>query len=87
MACHPARSASLARIFTHTPHPALTPRRCRCGGPRGRSPPPSLRRGRTECGLKEYAGLATVEWLKPAWGRPRSWPPADIAGDMAVSGD
>ena len=40
--CHSARSASLARIFTHTSRPA--PLMCRCrwgGGQRGHSPPPA----------------------------------------------
>ena len=39
MACHAARSTSLARIFTHTSRPA--PRMCRCrgGGVRGGTAP------------------------------------------------
>ena len=37
-ACHSARSASLARIFTHTSRPAPLMCRCRWGGLRGHSP-------------------------------------------------
>ena len=40
-ACHSARSASLARIFTRTARPALITRRRRWGGQRGHSPPPA----------------------------------------------
>ena len=39
-------------------------------GSEGAQPPASLRRGHAKRGHKEYAGLATVEWLKPGWGRP-----------------
>ena len=40
-ACHSARSASRARIFTHTSRPALLMCRCRWGGQRGHSSPPA----------------------------------------------
>ena len=41
MACHAARSTSLARICTHTSRPAPRMCRCRWGGQRGHSPPPA----------------------------------------------
>ncbi len=41
LACHSARSASLARTFTQTARPALTARRFRFGGQRGHGPPPA----------------------------------------------
>ena len=41
LACHSARSASLARVFTRTARPALITRRRRWGGQRGHSPPPA----------------------------------------------
>ena len=41
LACHAARSTSLARIFTHTSRPAPRMCRCRWGGQRGHSPPPA----------------------------------------------
>ena len=40
-ACHSARFASLARIFTHTSRPAPLMYRCRWEGQRGHSPPPA----------------------------------------------
>ncbi len=54
LACHSARSA-----FTQTVRPALTARRCRCGGQRGHGPPPGPSGGHAECGHGGYAGLAT----------------------------
>ena len=54
-ACNSARSAPLARTFTHTARPALMTRRYPCRGQRGHGPPPGLRTGRTECGPKGYA--------------------------------
>jgi len=41
LACHSARSASLARTFTQTARPTLTARRFLFGGHRGQSPPPA----------------------------------------------
>ena len=41
LACHSARSASLARTFTQTARPGLMARRFRFGGHRGHSPPPA----------------------------------------------
>ena len=51
------------------------PGRRSCGGPEtpgseGAEPPASLRRGRTECGPTEYAGLSPITWMRPSrWSR------------------
>ena len=54
----------------------LAARRSRGGpataGSEGAQPPASLRRGLTECGHKEYAGLSPLTSVKPALGRLRN---------------
>ena len=63
LACHPARSASLGRIFTHTARPALMTRRWRWGGLRGHSPPPAPPSGDT--GIGSAMGWMNLNYASP----------------------
>ena len=60
LACHSARSAPLARIFTHTARPGLMTCRSRWWGQSGHSPPPASAGDARECGHGEYAGSPTL---------------------------
>ena len=57
---------------TFCPQPRMRPERGLCRGSEGARPPASLRRGLTECGPTEYAGLAPVTGPKPARRRRRN---------------
>ena len=57
LACHSARSASLARTFTQTARPVLTASRYPSGGQRGHGPP--------QASLGDARSVATGSMLTP----------------------